>query len=73
MAVNSILAMAIIAFSNYPFTARHTFQCKKCRHQVSLTAGTVMASTHMPLRKWFWAIYLVAVLKNSGRSKQRMV
>ena len=36
------------------------YQCAKCRHQTSLTANTVMHQTHLPLTKWFWAIYLVA-------------
>lgn len=36
------------------------YQCVKCRHQTSLTANTVMHRTHLPLTKWFWAIYLVA-------------
>src|ERR1017187_6837322 len=33
--------------------------CKKCKANTSLTAGTVMQSTHMPLSVWFWAAYLV--------------
>ena len=33
--------------------------CKKCRCNTSLTAGTVMQSTHRPLSVWFWAAYLV--------------
>jgi len=40
--------------------SRKIFQCKKCRHQTSLTAGTVMHKTHLPLAIWFWAIYLTA-------------
>lgn len=36
------------------------YQCAKCRHQTSLTVNTVMHRTHLPLTKWFWAIYLVA-------------
>lgn len=36
------------------------YQCAKCRHQTSITANTVMHRTHLPLTKWFWAIYLVA-------------
>lgn len=36
------------------------FQCANCRHQTSLTANTVMHRSHLPLHKWFWAIYLVA-------------
>ena len=36
------------------------YQCAKCRHQTSLTANTVMHHSHLPLSKWFWAIYLVS-------------
>lgn len=36
------------------------FQCRSCRHQTTLTANTVMHRSHLPLTKWFWAIYLVA-------------
>lgn len=36
------------------------YQCTKCRHQTSLTANTIMHRTHLPLHKWFWAIYLVS-------------
>lgn len=36
------------------------YQCANCRHQTSLTANTVMHRSHLPLTKWFWAIYLVA-------------
>jgi transposase-like protein len=39
---------------------RNLFQCKACRRQSSLTAGTIMHRTRTPLRIWFWAIYLVA-------------
>ena len=35
------------------------YQCAQCRHQVSVTAGTVLHKTHMPLTKWFLAFYLV--------------
>jgi transposase-like protein len=40
--------------------ARKLFQCKACRHQTSLTAGTVMDSTKLPLRTWFLAIFLIS-------------
>ena len=39
---------------------RKTYQCSKCRHQVSITAGTLLHSTNLSLVKWFWAFYLVA-------------
>jgi transposase-like protein len=34
-------------------------QCKKCGYQASVTAGTVMHRSKMPLRLWFHAAYLV--------------
>jgi transposase-like protein len=33
------------------------FQCNACHRQTSLTAGTIFASTHLPLRLWFRAMY----------------
>lgn len=35
-----------------------------CRHQTSVISGTVMQGTHLPLRKWFLAAYLVATHSN---------
>lgn len=34
-------------------------RCRKCRCDTSLTAGTIMERTHIPLSVWFWAAYLV--------------
>ncbi|UJX40938.1 IS1595 family transposase [Desulfovibrio sp. JY] len=36
---------------------RRLFQCSHCRTQTSVTAGTIFASTKVPLKKWFRAIY----------------
>jgi ribosomal protein L37AE/L43A len=36
---------------------RGLFQCSTCRHQASPVAGTIFASTHLPLRLWFRAMY----------------
>ena len=47
----------------YPVRGRNTFQCRACRHQTSVTAGTVMHRTHLPLTVWFWTIYLCATDK----------
>ncbi len=35
------------------------FQCKYCRKQTSVTAGTILHRTHLPLTTWFLAFYLV--------------
>ena len=34
-------------------------ECSECGHQTSLTAGTVMQGSRLPLHTWFWAAYLV--------------
>ena len=47
----------------YDLPKRALFQCKQCKYQASLTAGTVMHKTRTPLLKWFWAIYLTATDK----------
>ena len=36
---------------------RDLFQCTACRRQTSPTAGTIFASTKIPLRTWFRAMY----------------
>ena len=36
------------------------YQCAECRHQNSVTAGTVLHRTHMPLTQWFLAFYFVS-------------
>ena len=38
-------------------TARDLYRCTVCRRQTSPIAGTIFASTHLPLRLWFRAIY----------------
>ncbi len=42
---------------------RGLFQCSACRRQTSLIAGTIFASTHVPLRLWFRAMYHVTQSK----------
>lgn len=36
------------------------FMCSKCNFQESVTAGTLLHRTKLPLIKWFWATYLLA-------------
>ena len=43
--------------------ARGQFDCNACRYQFSVTAGTIMHDSHLPLRKWFMAIYLMCESK----------
>ncbi len=39
------------------------FQCKCCRLQTSLIAGTLFQGTHLALNIWFLAIYLISQAK----------
>lgn len=39
---------------------RKLYQCTACKHQSSVTAGTIMHKSHTMLLTWFWAIFLVA-------------
>lgn len=44
-------------------TGRRLFQCGACRHQCSVTAGTMMEHTKLPLPTWFLAMYLIGQAK----------
>jgi hypothetical protein len=45
-------------------------QCTACERQVSVTAGTVMHRSHLPLRTWFLAAWLMATHKNGISARQ---
>ena len=45
-------------------STRPKIQCRACRRQVSLTAGTIFDATKLPLTSWFLAMWLVATAKN---------
>jgi transposase-like protein len=45
---------------SYRIEMRRLEQCVRCRYQASLTAGTVLHRSRLPLRVWFLAIFYVA-------------
>jgi transposase-like protein len=47
----------------YELAGLRRWQCANCRHQVSLTAGTILHNTRTPLTVWFWAAYLMTTDK----------
>src|SRR5689334_12282515 len=49
---------------------RLTLQCAACERQVSVTAGTVLHGSHLGLRTWFLAAWLVATHKNGMSARQ---
>jgi len=45
-------------------TKPSTWECAGCRKQTSVTAGTIMHHSKLPLTTWFWAAYLMATHSN---------
>jgi predicted RNA-binding Zn-ribbon protein involved in translation (DUF1610 family) len=45
-------------------TKAWTFECADCGRQTSVTAGTIMHHSKLPLTAWFWAAYLMATHSN---------
>lgn len=54
----------------YPLKGRKEYVCRQCHKQTSVTAGTVMHRSHLPLVKWFWAMYLMVTDKRGVSAKQ---
>ena len=46
------------------------YKCKDCQKRYTVTMGTMFESTHIPLRKWFIAIYIFAIHKKGISSHQ---
>jgi transposase-like protein len=42
------------------------YQCRRCRHQTSVTAGTIFQDTRKPLGMWFRAMWYVTSQKNGA-------
>jgi len=51
------------------------YECAKCEYQFSVTSGTFMHKTRVPLRKWLIAAYLLCESKKgiSAKQIQRMI
>ncbi len=49
---------------------RNQFDCDSCRYRFSVTSDTVLHDTHLPLWKWFLAVYLITESKKSISANQ---
>src|SRR3954453_23730721 len=49
---------------------RNQFDCDSCRYQFSVTAGTLFHDSHLPLWKWFLAIYMMVESRKSISANQ---
>jgi hypothetical protein len=43
----------------YYVTGKNKYMCRECGLQISLTAGSIIESTKMPLRQWFRAFWYI--------------
>ena len=49
---------------------RNQYECDSCRYQFSVTSGTIMHDTHLPLWKWFLAVYMIVESKKAVSANQ---
>ncbi len=49
---------------------RNQFECDSCGYHFSVTAGTIFHDSHLALRKWFIAIYLICESKKGMSALQ---
>gem|GEM_PF-3049697 len=50
---------------------RNLLRCTKCKHETSITAGSIFHGTRKPLKLWFYVIWLVMAQK-TGSSAQNL-
>ncbi len=49
---------------------KHKWRCTGCQYKFSVTSGTIMHDSHLPIRKWFLAIYLMVESKKGMSANQ---
>lgn len=49
---------------------RDQLDCKACHYRFSATTGTIFHDTHLPLSKWFLAVYLITESKKGISANQ---
>lgn len=54
----------------YIIETRKLFKCSKCKRQISPRVGTIFEDSHIPLQKWFVAMYLITSHKKGISSVQ---
>lgn len=54
----------------YYIKTRKLMQCKKCKHQASITAGTIFHKLRQPLLILMWACYWIATTKKGISAKE---
>jgi len=49
---------------------RNQYDCNSCRYQFSVTAGTILHDSHLPLWKWFLTAYMMIESKKGVSANQ---
>jgi len=49
---------------------RSLWKCKDCRHQFTVTIGTIFEDSHIPLSKWLLGVFLINTGKNGVSSHE---
>ena len=63
-------ASADVQRGTQPGRNRQLWRCGACDRQFSVTSGTVMESTQLPLRKWLFAFHLLGASKKGMSALQ---
>src|ERR1039457_6053241 len=53
-----------------PVNDRKVFDCNSCHYQFSVTVGTILNDSHLPLTKWFFITYLMCESKKGISASQ---
>ena len=54
----------------YRMTKERGYVCEHCGHHLHPTVGTPMERTHLPLHKWFYAMYLFSASRHGVAAKE---
>ena len=67
---NGVVCIRCGSLSVTDIESRAQYDCNDCRYRFSVTAGTIMHDSHLPLRKWLLAIYLMCESKKGISANQ---
>ncbi len=54
----------------YRLTRDRAYICQHCKHEIYPAAGTFMHRTHLPLHKWFYAMFLFSTSRHGVAAKE---
>ena len=54
----------------YRMKRERAYECQHCRYQLHPTAGTFMHRTHVPLHKWFLAMFMFSTSRHGVAAKE---